>query len=94
LARTWINDSRYDTFDEADARRKALLDESTGGLLVKVKHMSSDDRFVVKTYLDSTKTVPKKDAKTKKTDTKGRLKTRAQRRSDRERRRRERLKLV
>jgi hypothetical protein len=92
MAKIWSNDSRHDTFEAADARRNALLDEKTDGLLVKVKHTYSDDRFTVKTYLDPAKTAPKKDDEPKETRTTSRAKTRAQRRSDRERLRRGRLK--
>ena len=61
MAKIWSNDSRHDTFEAADIRRNALLDEKTAGLLVKVKLMHSNDQFVVKTYLDLTEAEPKKD---------------------------------
>ena len=93
LTKTWTNDSRHNTFEAADIRRNALLDKKTAGLLVKVKLMHSNDQFVVKTYLDLAEAEPKKDTESKETRTKARLKTRGQRRSDKERRRRERLKI-
>lgn len=87
MEKCWKNESRHDTFESADHRRKKLLEKKTEGLLVKVKLMRSDNRFVVKTWTPPAR--PKSDQK-KTQGQKGRLKTRAQRRALRERRKKER----
>ena len=54
--KSWKNDSFYETFEEADAKRNQIVsiwenNEEHKGMQVKVKHLSSRNKFVVKTRL-------------------------------------------
>ncbi len=52
----WKNESLHNTFEEANSIRNKLIkiwetDEKHKGMQVKIKHLSSKNKFVVKTRL-------------------------------------------
>ena len=64
----WKNESFHDTFQAADAIRQKLLkiwtnNPSHQGMQVKVKWMSSRNKFAVKTRLDPSFTTEKENKK-------------------------------
>ena len=55
VEKSWKNDSRHNTFDAADKKRKLLLkkNEDNNNFLVKVKRCGlGGTRFVVKTHIE------------------------------------------
>ena len=63
----WGSVGRFQTYEAADSKRNSVIDEwgSTTTMQVKVRRMSSDGMFVVKTRMDPAAAVEKAKAEKK-----------------------------
>ena len=88
MQKSWKNESRHSTFKSADEKRKTLIEKNNDDFLVKVKFMSSENCFVVKTWTPPT--TPPKKAKVESDKGKGKPRSKSQKRALREKKKQER----